>query len=71
MKWPMVILLFDLNINLYEIFTPMNKLMSSSLNFRKLLWNISKIYSNSIGLLSMFNNYNKNDEVNTEVSEFI
>ena len=25
----------------------------------------------SIGLLSMFNNYNKNDEINTEVSEFI
>ena len=25
----------------------------------------------SIGLLLMFNNYNKNDEINTEVSEFI
>ena len=25
----------------------------------------------SIGLLSMCNNYNKNDEINTEVSDFI
>ena len=25
----------------------------------------------SIGLLSMFNNYKKNDELNTEVSDFI
>ena len=24
-----------------------------------------------MGLLSMFNNYNKNDEIDTEVSEFI
>ena len=25
----------------------------------------------SIGLLSMFNNYNRNDEINVETSEFI
>ena len=30
-----------------------------------------KFVSISIGLLSMFNNYNKNDEINTEVSYFI
>ena len=30
-----------------------------------------KFVAISIGLLSMFNNYNKNDEINTEVSEFI
>ena len=30
-----------------------------------------KIFSISIGLLSMFNNYNKNDNNNSEVSEFI
>ena len=30
-----------------------------------------KFFSISIGLLSMFNNYNKNDNINSEVSEFI
>ena len=30
-----------------------------------------KFVSISIGLLSMFNNYNKNDNINSEVSEFI
>ena len=30
-----------------------------------------KFLSVSIGLLSIFNNYNKNDEINTEVSDFI
>ena len=30
-----------------------------------------KFFSLSIGLLSMFNNYNKNDNINSEVSEFI
>ena len=30
-----------------------------------------KFVAISIGLLSMFNNYNKNDEINAEVSEFI
>ena len=30
-----------------------------------------KFVAISIGLLSMFNNYIKNDEINTEVSEFI
>ena len=30
-----------------------------------------KFASISIGLLSMFNNYNKNDKINTEVSDFI
>ena len=30
-----------------------------------------KFVAISIGLLSMFNNYHKNDEINTEVSEFI
>ena len=30
-----------------------------------------KFVAISIGLLSMFNNYNKNDEINTEVSTFI
>ena len=30
-----------------------------------------KFVSISIGLLSMFNNYNKNDKINTEVSDFI
>ena len=30
-----------------------------------------KFVAISIGLLSMFNNYNKNDEINTEVSEFM
>ena len=30
-----------------------------------------KFVSILIGLLSMFNNYNKNDEINTEVSDFI
>ena len=30
-----------------------------------------KKFSISIGLLSMFNNYNKNDNNNSEVSEFI
>ena len=29
-----------------------------------------KFASILIGLLSMFNNYNKNDEINTEVSDF-
>ena len=30
-----------------------------------------KFFSISIGLLSIFNNYNKNDEINVEVSHFI
>ena len=30
-----------------------------------------KFVAISIGLLSMFNNYNKNDEINTEVSTFV
>ena len=30
-----------------------------------------KFLSISIGLLSIFNNYDKNDEINTEVSDFI
>ena len=30
-----------------------------------------KFVSISIGLLSIFNNYNKNDEINTKVSDFI
>ena len=30
-----------------------------------------KFVSVSIGLLSIFNNYNKNDEINTRVSDFI
>ena len=30
-----------------------------------------KFVSTSIGLLSLFNNYNKNDEINREVSDFI
>ena len=30
-----------------------------------------KFVSVSIGLLSVLNNYNKNDEINTEVSDFI
>ena len=30
-----------------------------------------KFISKSIGLLSMFNNYNRNDEISIEISEFI